>query len=839
MTYQTYKSFFTTIADLHVSFTWCLCVIVSLLLLTQQTLIDDYLKKHWSEQWQLICVCFDNIIWRWFVFLSILTLSFIFCVKSCIGKVKALRLFINLSLLGVIIEHSNNCYPKVIGCFTLWHLCFVAMFIVCFVEGTQFVRELINRNTKDQLSCAKNEGFAVTTEEENLIVVGWKEYVDSLVSLLHKTNVKEECFAVGIRGSWGSGKTEFLREIRERLATQTRVIDFAPWNCLNAQQLVSNFFVQLEQSLCCDSIAAKAILQYAKAIQQLDILPTSVNRLMSVLVGSQEEGIQHIKNEVQKVLAELDQPIVVLIDDLDRLNKAELFEVFRLIRITANFRNVIYIATYDVNHVVCMLRELGIDVNYKKKIFDIEVTLPSFEPYVYPQLLYNELKRVIKDESILESLKNVIYSKIQSQSYFICSYLKNFRDVKRFANAFMANLNAFLARNKVGDFYIVEFFVLELLKYSSPNCYETLRQNRFLYLKAKTDTNACTIYELDANKTKGLAESDLILLKALFEPKRKRPANSIILYSNFDNYFSYRVIDTHISTIEYYTLIEKGTEDMLLSYLASWCETNLEKRLSFFHLMYKTFPSELKTVMACENYLFLLFNSYKYFSEKEHNQLVRQKIESKLYDSYFDESQCEELAAYCQSLIEKRIDNYERLDRVNTLLSAIYSEVTYSDEGEDLVEHQSFLKDEQVQMLSEQCFRQALLKKKPAITEISRKGSRFRKYIANAVALTGYELDPPYQLEPEGLYKNLLIEELKRQYVGATKDDFKDFIRPFAYSDDDFKHGIEEDEHLGGVHDEWIHLFGSLYAYKDFVQTCFNLTDEEREGYFKEWNLNS
>lgn len=836
MSYQTYKSFFEKIANMHVSLTWCLCVIVSSLLLTQRSLFDDYLREHWSGLWHLLCVCFDNIVWRWFVFLSVLTLSFIFCVKICNGKVKSLRLFINLSLLGVIIEHSHNHYPKVIGCFTLWHLCFVTLFVICFTDVVLFVRELIVRSTKEQLSCTENEGFAVTTEKEYLIAVGWNEYVESLLSLLQKTNVREECFAVGITGSWGSGKTEFLKEVRKRLASQILVIDFAPWNCQNAQQLVSNFFVQLEQSLCHDSIAAKAILQYAKAIQQLEILPSSADRLMSVLVGQQDESIQTVKNEVQKVLAELDHPIAVLIDDLDRLNKVELFEVFRLIRITANFKNVIFIATYDVKHVIRMLKELGIEENYKKKIFDIEVTLPSFEPYVYPQLLYNELKRVVKDDGILASLKDVIFSKVQAKSYFICNYLENFRDVKRFANAFMANLNAFLARNKVGDFYITEFFVLELLKYSSPDCYETLRQNRFLYLKTKTNANACTIYELDADKTKHLVEKDLLILKALFEPRRKRPANSITLYSNFDNYFSYRVIDTHISTTEYCSLLENGTEDALRTSLAIWCETNSEKRQSLLHLMYKTYPNELDTIRACKNYLFLLFNSYKYFDEKNHNKLVRDKIDCKLYRSHFEEIECEELASYCKLLIEEKIDNYEDLGRVNTLLSEIYSEVTYNYEGEDLVEYKSILKDEQVQMLSEKCLRQALQKKKPAIAEISRKGSRFRKYIADAVALTGYDLEPPYQLDPIGLYKNLLVEELKRQYAGASKADFKDFISPFAYSDDDYITGIGEYEY---IHNELIHLFGSLHAYKDFVQTCFDLTDEERERYFKQWNLNS
>ena len=39
---------------------------------------------------------------------------------------------------------------------------------------------------------------------------------------------------------------------------------------------------------------------------------------------------------------QLDKPILVVIDDIDRLEKEELFEVLRLIRNTGNFTNLIY-----------------------------------------------------------------------------------------------------------------------------------------------------------------------------------------------------------------------------------------------------------------------------------------------------------------------------------------------------------------------------------------------------------------------------------------------------------------------------------------------------------------
>ena len=56
----------------------------------------------------------------------------------------------------------------------------------------------------------------------------------------------------------------------------------------------------------------------------------------------------------------IDRPVVIVIDDIDRLEKNELFEVLRLIRNTGNFANLIYVVAYDERYVVEQLSNLGI-----------------------------------------------------------------------------------------------------------------------------------------------------------------------------------------------------------------------------------------------------------------------------------------------------------------------------------------------------------------------------------------------------------------------------------------------------------------------------------------------
>lgn len=50
---------------------------------------------------------------------------------------------------------------------------------------------------------------------------------------------------------------------------------------------------------------------------------------------------------------------MVVIDDLDRLEGTELMAVLKLIRITANFKNLIFIVAYDKGFVANALKGVG------------------------------------------------------------------------------------------------------------------------------------------------------------------------------------------------------------------------------------------------------------------------------------------------------------------------------------------------------------------------------------------------------------------------------------------------------------------------------------------------
>lgn len=208
-----------------------------------------------------------------------------------------------------------------------------------------------------------------------------KAYAELLVNELLTSNLHKEAYAVAITGSWGSGKSLFLETVKDLCKKKAIVIDFNPWNSQDGDHLVKDFFNVLSSSLSPYYGGVKKTMdKYVSLLYSLR-LNVMGNFTLQHFPGNREENIETQKQEVANALKNIQKPIVIAIDDLDRLAGKEIFEVLRIIRNTAKFNNIIYIVTYDKVHVVRQLSlpGLGIEKDYLEKIFQIELSMPKVD----------------------------------------------------------------------------------------------------------------------------------------------------------------------------------------------------------------------------------------------------------------------------------------------------------------------------------------------------------------------------------------------------------------------------------------------------------------------------
>jgi predicted KAP-like P-loop ATPase len=154
-------------------------------------------------------------------------------------------------------------------------------------------------------------------------------------------------------------------------------------------------------------------------------------------------------NELKKIIEKIDIKTIVIIDDVDRLGKDEIFEVLRIIRNTANFPNTIFIVAYDKDYGIKMIDQ---DLMYLDKYFQYELFVP---PHRGEDLLKAFSEMVLHNEmglgaEQLEKLKEVIKVETLNKT-LLDRFVLNYRDVKVLTNIYCATIRLLKEEVDYGD----------------------------------------------------------------------------------------------------------------------------------------------------------------------------------------------------------------------------------------------------------------------------------------------------------------------------------------------------------------------------------------------------
>lgn len=155
-------------------------------------------------------------------------------------------------------------------------------------------------------------------------------------------------FTVAVVGEWGSGKTSVLNMVAEALESDkdaVTVLRFNPWLFGSTTDLVTLFFRELSAQLRLgrgDKLkdVAKALSELGESLAPLSPFPgtTLVVKLVSMLTGrwTQQPSPLNRRDQLKEALRASGVRVVVLIDDIDRLEASEALDLMRLVRLTSD-----------------------------------------------------------------------------------------------------------------------------------------------------------------------------------------------------------------------------------------------------------------------------------------------------------------------------------------------------------------------------------------------------------------------------------------------------------------------------------------------------------------------
>lgn len=260
---------------------------------------------------------------------------------------------------------------------------------------------------------------------------GRSYFAEGLAEALIKVP-NNESFTVGLYGAWGSGKTSIIRLAEEYITTKHKddviVIPFNPWLFTSAEGLHTAFFGTLAQYLGANlSTKKEDILNELRSYGELTgavggaisvvvpfagtakLISPIFNKFFNKKSGS---SVDDIKDRVNKILLESNKRIIVIIDDIDRLDSEEIHLVFKLVKNVAHFNNISYLLAFDQNVVAKALAdrypdEPEIGGNFVEKIVQLPLVVPPVDPEVLSQFIIDQINAIAQKHKLNLSEEDV------------------------------------------------------------------------------------------------------------------------------------------------------------------------------------------------------------------------------------------------------------------------------------------------------------------------------------------------------------------------------------------------------------------------------------------------
>jgi predicted KAP-like P-loop ATPase len=394
------------------------------------------------------------------------------------------------------------------------------------------------------------------------------DFSERIARLLSEINPREgRVFA--IRGDWGFGKSSLKNLVIENLKKQkdgAHFVDFNPWQFGNGDIISRELFTQIADRVCkeySESAAegAKRLRQYGallngvagplKAVSgSTNIvsialtngslialvvavgfeLPTaavvaafgaglsatilSVAKILAYLGRDRTaEPLKDIRRALKENLSQLDRPIVVFVDDIDRLEPDQIRTLLRQVKANANLPNIVFVLLFQqsiVEHALNSVAENGHGRAFLEKMVQVNFDLPAVPKSDVHNIFGSELAILvgnhITEKSGLTDVHwgNILIGCIQPR-------LNNLRDARRLISSCAVHLPLHVSGNMI-EVNIVDFLALEVLRVFEPALLEALYQERDLLLSGKYN---------NSNKKEDVEQGVQELLKFTSGPYRE------------------------------------------------------------------------------------------------------------------------------------------------------------------------------------------------------------------------------------------------------------------------------------------------------------------------------
>lgn len=314
------------------------------------------------------------------------------------------------------------------------------------------------------------------------------EGIKENLTLYNSTNT----LVIALIGKWGSGKSSVINLLKEQLnEKKDTVIEVLKlWKYENQMSLFEGFFDFIFKIIGENFnyySNKKNIEKYKKII--FGTLESKFNITFSDLFNDENKKIEIIKKQINDIIKYSNKKIIVVIDDIDRLDVEEVKFIFKIIKNIFDFENLIYILCYDETQIKKVFeKELNIDKNYLDKFISNKIYLPEIQQTRINEIGEISIKNLLKSNKIL-IINMERYKKIVN---LIFCQIKNLRETISFLNY----LSFSICILKILKLNVEDFIAIQFIKFKYQNLYDEIYRNCQYYI-SNNQYNSKLFYEYE------------------------------------------------------------------------------------------------------------------------------------------------------------------------------------------------------------------------------------------------------------------------------------------------------------------------------------------------------
>lgn len=346
---------------------------------------------------------------------------------------------------------------------------------------------------------------------------------------------EKDSLVLAIYGDWGTGKTSvknlMLRTFEDPKNKKTQIIEFNPWQWKDEELITKAFYREVGAKLKLADSGAEyaqkasakwekysAYLEYSDVLLKKDgPLVSSIITIVSILglsIGSEivlkivvalgaihtfllsiskpiqnifkikaqqsQQNLLELKNDLKSELKKFKNPIIVLIDDVDRLTKSEVKSLMQTIKVNADFPNLIYVLFFQRDIVEKCVSEEGIytGAEYLEKIIQVGFHLPNIDGSEITSILFTKITDIVNKKNLSTSFEQGRWTSIFNQG--LRHYFDNLRDVNRFLSSFSFNVDMHKDDNAF-NVNLADLISIEVIRQFEPSVYKAILQNKDIF----------------------------------------------------------------------------------------------------------------------------------------------------------------------------------------------------------------------------------------------------------------------------------------------------------------------------------------------------------------------